>query len=94
MSDDPYRYCIHCAADCYEDEPEHAADCPFTTGLWPVTAETLGMRGPDDPYALGMVCMDCGDPFAIGDTYALRQLADNAFEAVCIGCRVLNPEAA
>lgn len=56
-----------------------------------VTERDLGIRGPNDPYAHGMVCMDCGTPFAVGDSYAHRQTEDDVFEVVCIGCAVLNP---
>lgn len=86
MTDDDFRYCIHCAADCWEDEPEHGPGCPSVTGLWPITEREL--------QPAGMVCMDCGDEFKVGDTYALRPTAtDDIFEIVCLGCRVLNPEA-
>lgn len=92
MSADPFRYCVYCEADCYADEPEHDAECPSNTGLYPVTTETLGMRGPDDPYAFGARCMDCGVEFKLGDTYTHREVADDVREMVCVGCRVLNPE--
>lgn len=59
--------------------------------LHTVTMQDLGMRGPDDPYAYGMICMDCEAPFALGDTYAHRQTEDDIFEVVCVGCAVLNP---
>jgi hypothetical protein len=54
--------------------------------------ESLGMRGPDDPYAYGMICMDCGVEFKLGDVHARRQVEEDVFEVVCLGCRVLNPE--
>ena len=40
MSDD-FRWCVHCGADCELDADlqEHAADCPFSTGVWPMQAE-------------------------------------------------------
>ena len=103
MTDDPFRYCAHCGVDCYEPgaedgshdyaDVEHKPDCPSVTGLWPVTMEMLGMRGPDDPYAFGMRCMDCGVEFKLGDVYAHREVAEDVREVVCVGCRVLNPEA-
>lgn len=83
---DPFRYCVHCGADCYEDEPEHGPGCPRVTGLWPVTEREL--------QPAGIVCMDCGDEFKVRDVYAHRQTEqDDVFEIVCVGCRVLNPEA-
>lgn len=91
MSEDPHRYCVYCMADCSEGDPEHAADCPSTTGLFPVTGADLGIRGPDDPYAHGMTCMDCGAEFKVGDFYAQRQVESHLFEIVCVGCSVLNP---
>lgn len=101
---DPFRYCVHCGVDCYhpwaengshdyDPDVEHKPNCPTVTGLYPVTMETLGMRGPDDPYAFGARCMDCGVEFKLGDTYALRRISEDGFEVVCVGCRVLNPEA-
>lgn len=88
----PFRYCIHCSVDCEEYEPEHGPECPQTTGLWPVTEQELGMRGPNDPYAHGMRCMDCGDEFALGDFYAHRRIEDDVFEVVCVGCAALTIE--
>jgi hypothetical protein len=35
--------------------------------------------------------MDCGVAFQVGDFKALRLIEDNVYEAVCVGCRVLNP---
>ena len=59
--------------------------------LHTVTEQDLGIRGPNDPYAHGMICMDCETPFALGDTYTLRQAEDDIYEVVCLGCAVLNP---
>lgn len=98
-----FRRCVHCGVDCFadgweegderayrdENEVEHADDCPMVTGLFPVTMAELGMRGPNDPYAHGMICMDCHAPFALGDVYARRDV-DGVFEIVCVGCRVLS----
>ncbi len=84
--------CIYCGVGCDEFEPEHDSECPFTTGLWPVTLEALEMRGPNDPYAHGMVCIDCGSEFKVGDVYTHRQSSYDVYEVVCVGCRVLNPE--
>jgi hypothetical protein len=92
---DPYRWCIYCGCDCYDDEPEHRPDCASLTGLRPIRPRDLGMRGPNDPYAHGMRCMDCGDLFKLGDFSALRPTEEgHVFEVVCVGCRVLNPESA
>lgn len=88
---DPFRWCIWCNCDCYEDEPDHRFDCPSQTGLRPITPRELGMRGPNDPYAHGMACMDCGTPFRVGDFAAHRSIEDDIYEVVCVGCRVLNP---
>ena len=95
MSDgDPYRNCIWCGVDCYEDEPEHAEDCPQTTGLRPVREEDLGQKcihcGERTP---GMTCMDCGVSFAVGDFYVLRDRSSGDVESqpyvgeiICVGC--------
>jgi hypothetical protein len=80
--------CVYCGVDCKEYKPEHGPECPCTTGLWPVTEEDLGIRGPNDPYAHGMICMDCASVFTVGDLYALRPSAD-WFEVVCLGCAAL-----
>lgn len=89
---EPYRWCIYCGADCEDEEAVHANDCPSNTGLYPVTPQELGMRGPRDPYAYGMRCMDCGSEFKLGDLYAHRPTEQtDVFEVVCVGCRVLNP---
>lgn len=104
---DPFRYCVYCGADCYvvwykdgppdyrdPDEVEHEAECPAVTGLFPVTMRDLGMRGPHDPYAHGMRCMDCGSEFQLGDFYAHRPSGEmpEVMETVCVGCRVLSLE--
>ena len=89
-----YTLCIYCGVDCEGyNESEHSAICPLATGLYLVTPDALGYRGPNDPYAHGMSCMDCGDAFSVGDIYALRVIEgdDVCFEVVCVGCRVLNP---
>lgn len=97
MSEDPFRFCVYCRADCYEDEPEHAGDCPSVTNVWPVTEKDLGMRGPDDPYAHGMGCVDCGEQFKVGDSYSLRTVAEAdrglpgvqgaaVCHVICLGC--------
>lgn len=92
---DPFRWCVYCGCDCYEDDPEHEPGCATVTGLYPVTERDLGMRGPRDPYAHGMLCMDCGCEFKVGDVSALRPTdAGDVFERVCVGCRVLNPTTA
>ena len=88
---DPWRWCVYCGCDCYEDEPDHLADCAALTGLFPVTPRELGMRGPRDPYAHGMRCMGCGEPFALGDVAARRPTDQpDVFEIVCVGCRILS----
>lgn len=64
--DPQYRYCVYCGTDCWP-EPEnrqHAADCPTTTGIYPVRDQD---RLPDG--SLG-ACTACGAPFVVGDFYA------------------------
>ena len=87
---DLFRYCVYCKADCYEDESEHGPECPQTTGLWPVAESDLGIRGPNDPYAHGMICMDCSSEFSVGDFCVHRPTDEpDVFEVVCTGCAVL-----
>lgn len=102
MTGDPFRYCVHCGADCYlpKDEQEHAADCPVMTNVYPITMCELGMRGPGDPYAHGMCCSECLSPFELGDSYSYRTLQEQSpcdcengclqcapiLEPICLGC--------
>ena len=97
--EDPFRWCA-CGADCYADEPEHTDECPSVTGVYPVTEQDLGIRGPNDPYAHGMRCMDCEADFKVGDHYTHREVeASNpllpgiegaaVYEVVCLGCAAL-----
>ena len=83
--DERRRWCVWCGADCWPDPEyqDHDADCPQTTGLYPVTADDL---------VDGMLCAECRTPFRLGDLYA-RQLTDDedVFVIVCVGCRVLHP---
>ena len=93
MTDDPYRYCVDCGVDCHEDEPEHGPECPQTTGLWPVDEKTLNITecpACHHRFPLhGMVCMDCGAEFHLGDFHALRYTASDMAEVVCLGCAAL-----
>lgn len=94
--EDQFRWCVHCGADCYGDETAHADDCPSVTNVWPVTEQNLGIRGPDDPYAHGMLCTDCEAEFKLGDHYTHRLVGEGAmapgmpecpiYEIVCLGC--------
>lgn len=88
---DHFHSCAYCGVDCEEFDPEHKPDCPSVTNLWPVTEHDLGIRGPNDPYAHGMRCMDCGSEFAVGDIHTHRQTDSDVFEVVCLGCSILNP---
>jgi predicted RNA-binding Zn-ribbon protein involved in translation (DUF1610 family) len=97
--DDPFRYCIYCDADCYADEPEHADDCPSGTGVYPVTEQLLKPICPhcgESLYGLPR-CMDCGEPFKLGDRYMYRVVeagdpllpgieGAEVREVICIGC--------
>lgn len=96
--DDPFRYCIYCNADCYESEPEHAADCPSVTDVFPFTEkDTLCRCGRPLPDDQRMVCMDCKATFEPGDHYTHRWVgeADMGFgshpvgEVICLGCAAL-----
>lgn len=90
---DPFRWCIYCGSDCEEGETDHAPDCPSNTGLYPVSAQDLGMRGPRDPYAHGLCCAECGSELRVGD-YRTHQRTerDDVFVTVCVGCQILHPE--
>jgi hypothetical protein len=102
-ADDPFRFCVYCAADCYEDEPEHTSDCPSVTGLYPVRAADLGSPCVHcGQPSLGMQCWICHEPFEVGDFYVLvggEPKPENAVPGIegayfggtvtCIGCAAL-----
>lgn len=89
-----YRWCVHCKADCWVDDPEHAADCPSVTGLWPVREQELQPCRKCGTPAHGMCCMDCGAELKLGDFYVLRDADTGGIaserphvgEVVCVGC--------
>jgi len=72
---DPFRFCVYCNADCKADAPEHTAECPFNTGLFPVRDEELGPTCSNCGHKDGMCCSACMQPFAVGDFYVHRNLA-------------------
>lgn len=98
-SEDPFRYCVYCRADCYEDEPEHADDCPSSTGVYPVDGHFLkpfcphcgeSMHGPPR-------CMDCDEVIPVGSHYVHRELDPGdpllpgmagaaVYTLLCLGC--------
>ena len=96
MSDeDPFRYCVYCEADCYEDETQHAEDCPTNTGVFPVRRQDLAPHCPECGWNAGMLCMDCEQPLEIGDFYMHREVVAGdgesmatapVYEVICVGC--------
>lgn len=99
MSDDPFRYCVYCNADCYEDEPQHADDCPKNTGVYPVDQHALKPFCPHCGESMGgpPCCMDCGEVIPVGSHYVHReaQAGDPSlpgvagapvYELLCLGC--------
>ncbi len=97
---DLYRFCVFCEADCYEEDPEHADDCPSTTGVFPVAKRDLvSINAEGELEHSGMRCMDCEDSFAAGDHYAHRHVGRGAlapgmaeadvYEVICLGCAAL-----
>jgi hypothetical protein len=77
------HFCL--APGCVDDVAQHRPDCPQTTGWYPVTTDDLDM-----------CCIDCSDPFRIGETYVQRPESDfeeyrslQMFEIVCVGCAAL-----
>ena len=95
--EDLYRWCVYCQADCWVDEPEHAADCPSNTGIWPVR-ERDGALCPHcgKDTLLPIHCIDCGAELNVGDHYAMRDSetgeqvvkpdAGGIGEVICLGC--------
>ena len=96
---DPFRFCIYCEADCYEEDPEHGDDCPSTTGVFPVTKRDLvSISAEGELEQSGMRCMDCEDSFAAGDHYTHRHVGRggppgmpeaDVYEVICLGCAAL-----
>ena len=86
MSDPDYRFCVYCGADCIDYdtiEVPHATDCPERTGLYPVRQQEI------EPH--GFACVDCSEPFALGDFYTLRETSDSLiFEVTCLSCGMLS----
>jgi hypothetical protein len=89
---DPFRWCVYCEADCYEDDPRHDDDCPSLTGLYPIDGAEFWPHGP-------VACIECGEPFAPGDHYVLRDVESGLItprpaigEVTCLGCAALQPE--
>jgi len=99
-SDDPFRFCVYCEADCYEEDPEHGDDCPSTTGVFPVNKRMLvSINAEGELEHSGMRCGDCRDPFVAGDHYTHRHVGRGTFipgmaeadmyEVICLGCAAL-----
>lgn len=106
MSDDPYRFCVFCGADCkpngIDEDPnaEHAADCPTSTGVYPIREQDFGPKCchcGKGAFA-GPVCMDCKEPLEMGDFYMHREIEAGdsilpgvagaaVYEVICIGCK-------
>jgi hypothetical protein len=87
-----FRWCAHCRADCWVDEPEHAGDCPQVTGVYPFTEDDMTCpyckRGLDESHR--MLCSECEAPFHVGDHYTHRELdpieGAPCYEPICLGC--------
>lgn len=92
--DERLRWSIFCNADCWP-EPEnqrHDTNCPISTGIYTVSARD------EDPWIKDTygACCTCGEPFHLGDTYALVDVDTGkpavrplAGEATCMGCAAL-----
>lgn len=83
MGDPDYRYCIYCGTDCDDfpgPHPEHSQECPFETGLFPVSVRDLRD---------GLQCMDCDQPFKPGDYWVQVREDRDVAQIVCIGCGAL-----
>jgi hypothetical protein len=54
--------CVFCeASGCLSGIAQHAVDCPFTTGMWPVDDEMIRRN---------TLCAACEEPFKEGDLCA------------------------
>lgn len=97
---EPFRWCVYCDADCDVDEPEHAAACPSTTGVYPVEREGPDKRPCEHCGKLpnvGFRCSDCDCLLGLGDHYTHRRIGDMSspltggveypcYELICLGC--------
>jgi hypothetical protein len=69
---EPFRWCVYCDVDCDVEKPEHTAECPTNTGLYPVRERDLGpVCEHCGKPSLGMSCWICGEVFVVGDFYVL-----------------------
>lgn len=92
---EPFRWCVFCDADCEVDEPDHADDCPSTTGVYPVREQDVLCPGCKQTH-MGMRCVECEAEFEVGDHYTHRHVGDGTmapglpeapiYEVICIGC--------
>ena len=83
MSDPDYRYCKYCGTDCDDFpglKPDHSQECPFETGLFPVSAQDMRDQ---------LQCMDCDVPFKPGDYWVQVREDQDVAQIVCIGCGML-----
>jgi len=67
--------CLYCGADCRKPESQrrHAEDCPFTSGLWPITEEgatrTFFCDGCGEEHTARYACPRCDRYFDDDDVY-------------------------
>jgi hypothetical protein len=97
---EPFRWCVYCGADCHEDDPQHAADCPSNTGVFVVRDEDCGpacVHCGRRAHGDGIRCTSCGTDLAVGDRYMHREVepgdpgglgveAASINEVICVGC--------
>lgn len=85
-TDDAYRWCVYCKGDCWpeREHQEHADDCPFVTGRFPLDPEH---------HRHGMCCANCGRE--ITDYYRhvpVRHMNGDGeipvYECVCDDCAI------
>jgi hypothetical protein len=87
FADDPFEGgCVYCGIDCNGTGNEHAADCPSSTGIYPVRRSELWPYGP-------ACCDRCSAVLWPGDTYSHIGLDDfegiAVYEVACTGCALL-----
>lgn len=83
MGDPTYRFCKWCGCDCDdfpEAKPEHIPECPFETGMFPVSAQDMRNH---------LQCMDCDELFKPGDYYVQVREDKDIADVVCLGCGAL-----
>lgn len=83
-SDGDFDTCVFCRqSGCEDGTVVHGADCPDTTGVYPVALRGLFPHGPS-------YCADCREPLLPGSHFVERELEPiggvRCVTPLCLGC--------